>query len=141
MKKVIVAVLLIVGVTTFAQEKEEKSDEKVKLTPEQKINLLVKKMTRDLDLNEKQQKEYKSLIAKQVENIDAKKAELKELKGKDKKDLKAKIQVEQDAITEEIKKILTPEQYLKWEKIREERKEKMEEKREKKKLQELPETK
>lgn len=129
MKKLIVAALLVVGITTLAQKKVEKKDKSEKLNSEQKVNLLVKKMTRDLDLNEKQQAEYKNLIAKQTENREEKKAALKELKGKDRKEIKVQMELEQEAVSEEMKKILTPEQFTKWTQIRDEREKKMKEKR------------
>lgn len=129
MKKLIVAALLVVGITTLAQKKVEKKDKSEKLTSEQKVNLLVKKMTRDLDLNEKQQAEYKNLIAKQTENREEKKAALNELKGKDRKEIKVQMELEQEAVSEEMKKILTPEQFTKWTQIRDEREKKMKEKR------------
>ena len=59
MKKVFLAVLLVVGLTTFAQEKEGRKE---KLTPEQKVDFQVKRMTKDLDLNEKQAKEVRVLV-------------------------------------------------------------------------------
>ena len=127
MKKLIVAALLVVGLTTYAQEKEGRKAGKEKLTTEQKVNLQVKKMTKDLDLNEKQTKDVRALVTKQVEK---------------REDIKAQIQAEKEAVTVEMKKILTAEQYAKWEKNREEKienfKEKMSERKEKRKLQALP---
>ena len=128
MKKLIVAALLVVGLTTYAQEKEGRRAGKEKLTSEQKVNLHVKKMTKDLDLNEKQTKDVRALVTKQVEK---------------REDIKAQIQAEKEAVTVEMKKILTAEQYAKWEKNREEKienfKEKMSERKEKRKSQALPE--
>ena len=128
MKKLIVAALLVVGLTTYAQEKEGRRAGKEKLTSEQKVNLQVKKMTKDLDLNEKQTKDVRALVTKQVEK---------------REDIKAQIQAEKEAVTVEMKKILTAEQYAKWEKNREEKienfKEKMSERKEKRKSQALPE--
>jgi Spy/CpxP family protein refolding chaperone len=127
MKKLIVAALLVVGLTTYAQEKEGRKAGKEKLTTEQKVNLQVKKMTKDLDLNEKQTKDVRALVTKQVEK---------------REDIKAQIQAEKEAVTVEMKKILTAEQYAKWEKNREEKienfKEKMSERKEKRKSQALP---
>jgi len=127
MKKLIVAALLVVGLTTYAQEKEGRKAGKEKLTTEQKVNLQVKKMTKDLDLNEKQTKDVRALVTKQVEK---------------REDIKAQIQAEKEAVSVEIKKILTAEQYAKWEKNREEKienfKEKMSERKEKRKSQALP---
>jgi Spy/CpxP family protein refolding chaperone len=128
MKKVIVAALLVVGLTTYAQEKEGRRSGKEKLTSEQKVNLQVKKMTKDLDLNEKQTKDVRALVAKQVEKREA---------------IKVQMEAEKEAVSVEMKKILTAEQYAKWEKNREEKienfKEKMSERKEKRKSQALPE--
>ena len=127
MKKLIVAALLVVGLTTYAQEKEGRRAGKEKLTSEQKVNLQVKKMTKDLDLNEKQTKDVRALVAKQVEKREA---------------IKAQMQAEKEAVTVEMKKILTAEQYAKWEKNRDEKienfKKKMSERKEKRKSQTLP---
>jgi Spy/CpxP family protein refolding chaperone len=128
MKKLIVAALLVVGLTTYAQEKEGRRSGKEKLTSEQKVNLQVKKMTKDLDLNEKQTKDVRALVTKQVEKREA---------------IKIQMQAEKEAVSVEMKKILTAEQYAKWEKNREEKienfKEKMSERKEKRKSQALPE--
>jgi hypothetical protein len=127
MEKLIVAALLVVGLTTYAQEKEGRRVGKEKLTSEQKVNLQVKKMTKDLDLNEKQTKDVRALVTKQVEKREA---------------IKIQMQAEKEAVTVEMKKILTTEQYAKWEKNREEKienfKEKMSERKEKRKSQALP---
>lgn len=128
MKKLIVAALLVVGLTTYAQEKEGRRAGREKLTSKQKVDLQVKKMTKELDLNEKQTKDVRVLVTKQVEK---------------REDIKAQIQAEKEAVSVEMKKILTAEQYAKWEKNREEKienfKEKMSERKEKRKSQALPE--
>jgi len=128
MKKLIVVALLVVGLTTYAQEKEGRRAGKEKLTSEQKVNLQVKKMTKDLDLNEKQTKDVRALVTKQVEKREA---------------IKIQMKAEKEAVSVEMKKILTAEQYAKWEKNREEKienfKEKMSERKEKRKSQALPE--
>ena len=139
------AALLVVGITAFAQEKEVVKSEREKLTPEQKVDSQVKRLTNDLDLNEKQAKEVRNLVAKQVENREGKRVETKEIKTQKRAEMKAQMETEQAAVSSEMKKILTPEQFAKWEKIREERKEKMKEKmaerREKRDLKEVPESK
>ena len=148
MKKVIVAALLVVGMTAFAQEKYGKKDGREKLTTEQKVDFQVKKLTTDLNLNEKQVKEVRNLVAKQVEKREAKIAEMrakKEEKTQKGEEIRANLQKDQAANNEEMQKILTPEQFAKWEKIREERKEnfkeKMAERREKRDLKEPQESK
>ena len=145
MKKVIVAALLVVGMTAFAQEKEGRRAGREKLTTEQKVDFQVKKMTKDLDLNEKQVKDVRVLVTKEVEKREAKRAEMQNLKAKKRAEMKAQIEAEQVAVSADMKKMLTAEQYAKWEKIRDERKEnfkeKMAERREKRKSQDIPESK
>ena len=82
MKKVIVAALLVVGITAFAQEKEGKRAGKEKLTSEQKVDFQIKKLTKDLDLNEKQIKDVRVLVSKEVEKREAKRAAMKDLDRK-----------------------------------------------------------
>lgn len=148
MKKLVVALLFIVGITAMAQEKEMKrpnGDKFASLTPEQKVEFQVKKMSKDLNLNEKQIKEMKALVTKEVEKRNAIKAEMKALQAKQRIEMKAKMDEEYAAMSNEMRKILTSEQYTKWEKIHEERrekmKEKMKEKRENKKINALPDEK
>jgi hypothetical protein len=145
MKKVIVAALLVVGITAFAQEKEGRRAGREKLTSEQKVDLQVKKLTKDLDLNEKQANEVKALVTKEVAKREAKRAEMQELKAKKREEMKAQREAEQAAVSADMKKILTAEQYTKWEKNREVRKEsikeKMAERKEKRKEKNLPESK
>ena len=130
MKKVILVALLVVGMTTFAQEKKGRRAEGAKLTSEQKVDLQVKKMTKDLDLNETQTKEIRVLVTKEVEKREAKREEMK-----------AQRKAEEAAVSADMKKILTPEQYAKWEKNREEKKESTKEKMAKRKSKNLPESK
>lgn len=138
MKKLFVAALLVVGMTAFAQEKEGKRAGRERLTTEQKVDLQVKKMSKDLDLNEKQKEQIKALVGKQVEKREQKRNELQEAKEKDRAAMRTQMQTEQAVASSEMKKILTPEQFAKWEKIREERKEKMKEKMtERKEMKEL----
>jgi hypothetical protein len=145
MKKVIVAALLVVGITAFAQEKEGLRAKKEKLTTEQKVDFQVKKLSKDLNLTVEQTKSVQDLVTNQVKKREAKRAEMKEIKEKKLAEMKAEMEKEQAAVSADMKKILTPEQFAKWEKIREERKEnfkeKMVERREKRKSEDLPESK
>ena len=143
MKKVIVAALLVVGITAFAQEKEGRRAGREKLTTEQKVDFQVKKLSKDLNLTDEQTKAVEGLVAKQVKKREDKRAEMKEIKEKERAQMKADMEKEQAAVSADMKKILTPEQFAKWEKIREERKEnfkeKMAERKGKRKPQDLPE--
>jgi hypothetical protein len=127
MKKVIVAVLLVVGMTTFAQERGEKRE---RLTPEQKVELQIKKLKLDLDLNDKQTADIKKIVVEQVKKRDAKRTEFDTKRAKDVKPTpeemfqnKSQMLDEQIAMKAEMKKILNAEQYEKWQKIQAEKSE------------------
>ncbi len=127
MKKLVVAALLVVGMTSFAQEKME--DPKSQLTPEQKVNLQIRKLTKELNLNENQIKEIRIVALKEIELREARKAEMeasKKLSKEEMKARKAKFEEERALAEARMKKILTPEQFTKWIEIRKARKEKME---------------
>lgn len=131
MKKVFLALLVLVGITAGAQENEGGRPKREKLAPEQRVELQVKRLSKDLDLNEKQISAVRSLVAKEIEKREAKRAEMKEKKemnAKTREEAKAAFDKERAANDAEMKKILTPEQYAKWESIRDERMSKMKEK-------------
>lgn len=135
MKKLIVAALLIVGMTSFAQEKRQRPEraEMEKLTPEQRTQLAVKELTLKLDLNASQQKDMGKIISELDAKREAAKADFKANKTDKKKltaderfALKNKMLDDQIAMKDRVKKILTPDQMAKWEKIQENRRGKME---------------
>lgn len=127
MKKVLLAIVLFVGFTTMAQEKKAPRAEGKKLTTEQKVDFQVKRLTKDLELNETQTKEIRVLVTKEVEKREAKIAEMKQKKEQNKEARIAEHKEQQAAFAADMKKILTPEQFTKWEKSREENKSKMKE--------------
>ena len=119
MKKLIVVALLLFGFTTFAQvekKEKEKSESREKLSPEERTQRELKRMTKALHLNDVQQKEMTALFSE----IQSKRAENQ---GKPSKE-------NRKAMKDKVNKILTTEQAATWEKIQEERKEKMKEKKE-----------
>lgn len=121
MKKLIVAAFLVVGFTTFAQvEKKEnaKKEPMERMSPAERSQMALKRMTKNLSLNEAQQKQVSALFSEEeAKRGDGQTKPTKE----DRKMMKDK-----------ISKILTPEQNAKWDKIQAERKEKMKERREEK---------
>lgn len=134
MKKLFLAVALVVGITTVAQEKKEK------FTTEQRVELQAKKMKLDLDLNDQQVTAVKKQLLAQAQKREAKKAAFKAQKEDARKPssdevfaMKNNMLEEQIAHKAEMKKILTPEQYKKWEENREEDKSKMKKRFEKRK--------
>ena len=130
MRKLVLMAFIVVGITTFAQEKKE--ERKEKFTSEQRVDFQVKKITKELNLNDNQVNQVKALIAKEVEKREAKKAEMKSKRAEQTKPSKEEkearrneMKANQEAMKAEMKKILTSEQYTKWELKQEERKEKM----------------
>jgi hypothetical protein len=135
MKKLILVAFLLVGLTSFAQEREGKSERKERLSPEQKEAFLLKRLTKELDLNADQQVKVKAVIAteskKRQELMDARKAKRESGQKpteQEKADMKKSLQTEQDAFDANLKGVLTSDQYTKWQKIKEDRKEKIREK-------------
>ncbi|MDP3681188.1 MAG: hypothetical protein Q8R22_10190 [Flavobacterium sp.] len=130
MKKLFIAALLVVGMTSFAQEKKARPEraKMEQMTPEQRNQLHLKKMTLELDLNASQQKEMSKIIAEQSAKREAKMAERKATKDSVKKltsdeifAKKSKMLDEQIVMKERVKKILTPEQYKKWDDMKSKR--------------------
>lgn len=133
MKKLFAVALLIVGMTSFAQEKQQGSEkrersEMEKFTPEQRNQLQIKRLTLKLDLNASQQKEMGKLLSEADAKRDAARAAHKAQKDSDKKLSKDerfamlnKMLDEQIAFKEKVKKVLNPEQMAKWEKMQEHR--------------------
>lgn len=133
MKKLIIAALLVVGMSAFAQDKKEMGTrhdraEMEKFTPEQRNQLMLKKMTLELDLNASQQKEMSIVIAKNSAKMEARMKEMKSNKDSNTKPTsdemfarKNRMLDEQIAMKERMKKILNPEQFKKWENMKEKR--------------------
>lgn len=135
MKKLILITALALSTLTFAQEKRAKKE---RLTPEQQTELQVKKMTLDLDLNAKQQKEVKTILLEKAKKREAKMAEFKANRAKGQKptaeekfEMKSKMLDEQIEMKATMKKTLTADQFNKWESKREYNSKKMAHKRQK----------
>jgi len=126
MKKLILAIALVATTLTFAQERKARG---AKLTPEQQTELQVKRMTLELDLDAKQQKEIKAILLEQAKKREAKMAEMKVKREKGEKpsadekfEMKSRMLDNQIENKAQMKKILKPEQYQKWEDKQSERK-------------------
>jgi Spy/CpxP family protein refolding chaperone len=136
MKKVCIVALLVIGLSSFAQERKERhpKGEMEQLTPEQRNQLHLKKMTLDLDLNTKQQEQLTKILADQSAKREAMKAEHKAKMEEAKAisfEMKKKILDEQIEIKNKMKSILSPEQFAKWEMRKEKNGKRMEEGRKK----------
>lgn len=135
MKKVLLAVLLVVGFTTFAQEKKQsdvKRPDIEKLSPEQRSELHLKKLTLELGLNDNQQKEIGKIMQEQAVKREAAMAQRKANKDKgikptaDERYAAANKKLDEEILVKEkLKQILTPEQFKKWEDMKQQRLDKM----------------
>lgn len=141
MKKLIIIALLVVGLSSFAQNRKEignrpNRDGMEKMSPEQRNQLMLKKMTLELDLNVKQQEQAKQIITEHMTKSEAIKAELIAKKADEKRPtaeerftMKNKILDEQIAMQNKMKTILSPEQLKKWDSQREKQKESFQKRR------------
>jgi len=131
MKKLIVLALLIVGTTMVAQERNRmhQGNKMDQFTPEQQSQLMLKKMTLELDLTDAQQKEISAFISDKIAKKEAHKAEMKAMKEKgvqptsdEKFAMAMKKLDEQIAMKKRMEKILSPKQFEKWTALKEEHK-------------------
>lgn len=114
--------ILFINTISFSQKKERPTE---KMDPEKIAELRIKKMTLELDLTEKQQKEIKPFLLKQAEKVALKKEEIKTRKEKNEKlstDERFEIKNEsldfQIEMKNKLKETLTTEQFEKWEKTK-----------------------
>ena len=133
MKKALIAVVMMGSLVTFAQDRKMKMEE---FTPEQRVELQVKRMTLDLDLNDKQQKDIKKLLTEQSKKREEAKAKHEAVKATDKKPtnderfaMRNRMMDEKIAFKAEMKKILNEKQMEKWEDHKEDKKEQMQHRR------------
>jgi len=131
MKKLIIAALLVVGLSAFAQDGKQMGnrpdrDGMEKMSPEQRNQLMLKKMTLELDLNAKQQEQVKQIIAEQSAKREAMKAERMARKQSNEKPtadeqfaMQSKMLDDQITMQNKMKTILSQEQFKDWKSMRE----------------------
>ncbi|WP_286969391.1 hypothetical protein, partial [Flavobacterium sp. UBA4854] len=120
---------LFVGIASFAQEKKER------LTPEQRNEKQLQKLTTELNLDASQQAQVKQLLADRsakAEKLRDARQEQKENGTKptaaEREAFKKEMMAERDANDAKMKSILNADQYTKWKTIQEENKDKAREK-------------
>lgn len=132
MKKLIFAALLVVGVSAFAQDQNDMPQRgdragMERMSPEQRNEAMLKRLTSQLDLNSKQQEQLKEILAEQTAKREAMRADRKAAGDKalkeDRTAMREKMMAEQKANQEKIKSILTPAQITKWEAIQKQQQE------------------
>lgn len=137
MKKLFIAALLFVGMASFAQEADQKPNRepREKLTPEQRNDKQLKKLTSELNLDANQQAQVKQLLADRSAKAEKFKEERKDRKDSnvkptaaEKDAFKKQMMDEKDANDAKMKSILTADQYNKWKSIQKENQDKMKDK-------------
>nr|WP_314867215.1 hypothetical protein [uncultured Flavobacterium sp.] len=130
MKKVFIVAVLAIGLSSFAQDRKERHSkgEMEQMTPEQRNQLMVKKMTLELDLNANQQEQVGRIMAEQNAKREAmkteRKAKMEDAKA-DRFEMANKMLDDQIEMKNKMKSILSADQYAKWESQREKNREKM----------------
>lgn len=128
MKKLFLMAFLMVGMIVLAQERNKKPlrNEMEQFTPEQKNQLMLKKLTLELDLNDSQQKEISGIIVDMNNKKEAHKKEMMAMREKgvkptsdDRFAMKNKMLDEQIAMKKRLGKILNPKQFEKWNELKE----------------------
>lgn len=137
MKKLIIVVLILVGVSAYSQEANAPKNKKGKgsremKSPEQRSEALLAKMTAELNLDAKQQAQIKPIIAEQGVKMEAIRAQMKANKESgvmpsdaEKKEMRKNRMADKAATDNKIKAILTPEQFVKYQAMQEAEKTKM----------------
>lgn len=139
MKKLFIAALLFVGIASFAQDadmdQKPPREQRERLTPEQRNEKQLKKLTSDLSLDTKQQEQVKQLLAERSAKSEKFRDARKEQKesgtkptAEQKEAFKKEMMAEKDANDAKMKEILTADQYTKWKASQEDHKEKFREK-------------
>jgi len=137
MKKLFIAALLFVGIASFAQEIDQKParDQKERLTPEQRNEKQLQKLTAELSLNANQQTQVKQLLAERSSKAEKFREARKNKKDSnvkpteaDREAFKKEMLAEKEANDAKMKSILTADQYTKWHSLQEKNKDKAREK-------------
>jgi protein CpxP len=134
MKTLIIALVFGIGISGFAQvATPQPGDPKMeKLTPEQRQAKHLAKLTKELNLDAKQQEAVGKILAEKsdkAQDLKSKKEARKEsgekLTMQEKQALKSSLKAEKEDTENQMKAILSAEQYQKWETMKEENKAKM----------------
>lgn len=139
MKKITLVAVLLFTFQLFAQPGMKRA-EKENFTPEQQAELRTKQLALALDLNDKQMAEVKKLELGKAKEREAFKEKMKEMRNnppEEKPDAQKRYEQKNAMLDrelqhqDEMKKILTPQQFEKWQQMREDQMHKMKEKADK----------
>jgi len=134
MKSLIIALVFGIGVSGLAQVRTPQPGDTgiEKLTPEQRQQKHLAHLTKELNLDAKQKEAVGKILTEKsnkAKDLKAKKQAQKnsptKLSPQEKEALKNNLKAEKEDTENQMKAILTADQYQKWQTIREENKEKM----------------
>jgi Spy/CpxP family protein refolding chaperone len=126
MKKLFITALLVVGMSALAQDKKEEQKrpegmERERFSPEQRNQNMLKRMTSDLNLDAKQQEQLTQIFAEQTAKREAMKAKQEKMSDEQREAFRKQMMENRNALNEKIKNILSPEQFQKWNSLKEKR--------------------
>ncbi|WP_428232077.1 hypothetical protein [Flavobacterium sp.] len=137
MKKLFIAALLFVGVASFAQDADQKQNRepRERLTPEQRNDKQLKKLTSDLNLDVNQQAQVKQLLADRSAKAEqfrqtrqANKDSNVKPTAEERTAFRKQMMDEKNDNDAKMKAILNADQYNKWTSIQEANRDKAKEK-------------
>lgn len=137
MKKLFIAAMLFVGIAGFAQDMDQKParEPRERLTPEQRNEKQLQKLTSELNLDANQQTQVKQLLAERSAKAEKFREARKASKDSDvkptaeeKSAFKKQMEDEVTSNDAKMKAILKEDQYTKWKTLQAEKKDKMKEK-------------
>lgn len=114
MKNLITAMFLFFSITLIAQEP---NSPRAEMSNEEMATLGAKRLAMQLDLNAQQEEELKTFYVKQM---DARRKLMEKSKGERDEMKKERMEMNEEQ-KEELREILTDEQYVKWEQLQEKR--------------------
>lgn len=134
MKKLIIALVLGMGMTCFAQQ-SNRSDMQ-NMTPQQRVEKQLATMTTDLSLDAKQQEAVGKLLTEKSAKAqearakrEAQRSSGEQMTDEQRNAFRTAMQAEREDTEAKIKTILTPDQFKKWTANRAENEEKMRQRR------------
>ena len=135
MKKVILMLSIFINCIAYSQISSNQMENREKKSPEERAELQLKKMTVDLNLNQKQIASVKQILLDQAtkrEQIMAKRQQNNEdrktLLIRDKKTAATEIKHNHHELKMQMQTVLDADQFIKWNKNQDEKREKMIEK-------------
>lgn len=144
MKKLFMAALLMIGMTSFAQEGSPMRvvDQKDQLTAEQRSQMQLKRLTTELNLDANQQQEMQRIMSDRATKREEMKKEMAANREKGVKPTTEERQNRKNAMLDydnaekaKLQKLLNPDQFAKYEKMKQERDDKIKANKEKRQAQ------